>query len=159
MVKVLYPGSFDPFHNGHLEIISTASRLFDEVVVAAMRNPQKGTPMFTAAERVQMIEDSVGVLGNVTVVGLDKLVVQLAAELDIDMIVKGLRGVSDFDVELQMAQMNRAVSGIQTIFIPSTTEDSYIASKYIRDIARFGGDVTEMIPKPVADILAAKLAQ
>jgi len=159
MVKVLYPGSFDPFHNGHLEIISTASRLFDEVVVAAMRNPQKGTPMFTASERVQMIEDSVRVLENVSVVGLDKLVVQLAAELDIDMIVKGLRGVSDFDVELQRAQRNRAVSGIQTIFIPSTTEDSYIASKYIRDIARFGGDVTEMIPKPVADLMAEKLAK
>lgn len=158
MVKVLYPGSFDPLHNGHLALISTASRLFDKVVVAVLRNSQKSTPLFSASERVEMIAESVEVLGNVSVVGLEGLVVRLAEELGVDMIVKGLRSVSDFEDELQMAQMNRAASGIETMFIPSTPEDSYLASKYIRDMARFGQDVSQMIPKPVADRLVRKLS-
>ena len=158
MVKVLYPGSFDPLHNGHLQIISTASRLFDEVFVAVLRNSQKGSPLFSAGERVEMIAESVEVLSNVSVVELDGLVVQLAEELGVNMIVKGLRGVADFEGELQMAQMNRAASGIETVFLPSTPEDSYLASKYIRDMARFGRDVSQMIPKPVADRLARKMS-
>lgn len=157
MAKVLYPGSFDPLHNGHLEIITSASGLFDHVVVAAMFNPQKGSPLFDGHERVAMIEESVAHLDNVSVVSFSSLVVQLAADVGADMILKGLRGVSDFESELQMAQMNRSVTGIQTIFLPSTSEDSYIASKYIRDIARFGGDVSHMIPAPVARRLNEKL--
>lgn len=158
MTKVLYPGSFDPLHNGHLEIITTASRLFDVVVVAAMYNPQKGSPLFDHAERVAMIEESVADLDGVEVVSFSSLVVQLAAEVGADMILKGLRGVSDFESELQMAQMNRAVSGVHTIFLPSTSEDSYLASKYIRDIARLGGDVSDMLPGPVARRLKEKLS-
>ena len=105
-----------------------------------------------------MIVESVEVLSNVSVVELDGLVVQLAEELGVNMIVKGLRGVADFEGELQMAQMNRAASGIETVFLPSTPEDSYLASKYIRDMARFGRDVSQMIPKPVADRLARKMS-
>jgi len=155
--RVLYPGSFDPLHNGHLEIIETASRLFDSVVVAAMRNPQKGTPFFGLEERQQMIEDSTAHLGNIEVTQFSSLVVDLAKEVGADFIVKGLRGVTDFENELQMAQMNQAVSGVVTVFIPSTSEDSYIASKFIRDIARFGGDVMSMVPGPVQEKLRAKL--
>ena len=154
---VLYPGSFDPLHNGHLEIITTAAGLFDEVVVAAMYNPEKGSPMFDGTERVAMITESVAHLPNVNGMQFSSLVVQLAAEIGADLIVKGLRGVVDFESELQMAQMNRAVSGVQTMFLPATSEDSYIASKYIRDIARMGGEVSHLMPEPVARMVAEKL--
>ena len=156
MTRVLYPGSFDPIHNGHLEIIATASRLFDEVVVAAMRNPQKGEPLFTLEERREMLEESVSPLGNVTVTMFASLVVDLARELDADFIVKGLRAVSDFESELQMAQMNKRVSGVDTLFIPSASGNSFLASKLLREITRFGGDVNEMVPPPVARRLQEK---
>ena len=150
MAVVLYPGSFDPVHNGHLEIVETASRLFDEVVVAAMRNPQKGEPLFSLAEREEMITEVFAHLGNVRVTMFSSLVVDLAREVGADFIVKGLRAVSDFESELQMAQMNQAISGVDTLFIPSASEHSFLASRLIREIARFGGDITSMVPEAVA---------
>jgi pantetheine-phosphate adenylyltransferase len=147
---VLYPGSFDPIHNGHLEIIETASRLFDGVIVAAMRNPQKGEPLFSLDERREMLEESVAHLDNVEVTMFSTLVVDLAKEMHADFIVKGLRAVSDFESELQMAQMNHKISDVNTLFIPSASGNSFLASKLIREIARFGGDVTSMVPTPVA---------
>ena len=156
MTRVLYPGSFDPIHNGHLEIIATASRLFDEVVVAAMRNPQKGEPLFSLEERRGMLEESVAAFGNVTVTMFASLVVDLARELEADFIVKGLRAVSDFESELQMAQMNKRVSGVDTLFIPSASGNSFLASKLLREITKFGGVVDEMVPAPVARRLQEK---
>lgn len=156
MTKVLYPGSFDPIHNGHVEIIETASRLFDSVVVAAMRNPQKAGPLFTLDEREAMLRESIAHLDNVEVTMFSSLVVDLAKDVGADMIVKGLRAVSDFENELQMAQMNHAVSGVDTMFIPSASRNSFLASKLIREIARFGGDVTSMVPTPVARKLKEK---
>ncbi len=156
MTRVLYPGSFDPIHNGHLEIIGTASRLFDEVIVAAMRNPQKGEPLFTLEERREMLEEVVAPLANVTVTMFASLVVDLAKEMKADLIVKGLRAVSDFESELQMAQMNLKISGVDTLFIPSTSGNSFLASKLIREITRFGGDVTAMVPPAVATRLQEK---
>ena len=154
--KVLYPGSFDPLHNGHVEIIETASELFDHVVVATMRNPQKGDPLFTLDERMAMIQDALAHLPNVSVVSFSALVVDLARDVGADFIVKGLRAVSDFEGEMQMAQMNRAVSGVHTLFLPSASEHSFLASKFIRDIAKFGGDVTAMVPAAVAKHLDDK---
>jgi len=156
VTRVLYPGSFDPIHNGHLEIIGTASRLFDEVIVAAMRNPQKGEPLFTLDERREMLEEVVAPLANVTVTMFASLVVDLAKEMKADLIVKGLRAVSDFESELQMAQMNLKISGVDTLFIPSTSGNSFLASKLIREITRFGGDVTAMVPPAVATRLQEK---
>jgi pantetheine-phosphate adenylyltransferase len=154
---VLYPGSFDPVHNGHLEIVETAARLFDEVVVAAMRNPQKGEPLFSLEEREEMISEVFAHLDNVRVTMFSSLVVDLAREVGADFIVKGLRAVSDFESELQMAQMNHAISGVDTLFIPSASEHSFLASRLIREIARFGGDITSMVPPAVVKRLEHKL--
>ncbi len=150
VTRVLYPGSFDPVHNGHIEIITTAATLFDEVVVAAVRNPQKGTGTFDLDDREAMIAESTAHLPNVRVTMFSSLIVDLAHDLEADFIIKGLRAVSDFESELQMAQMNNAVSGIHTLFIPSASRSSFLASKFIREIARFGGDVSSMVPESVA---------
>jgi pantetheine-phosphate adenylyltransferase len=153
---VLYPGSFDPFHNGHRELVETASYLFDEVVVGAIRNPQKGAGLFSLEEREAMIEESLVHLDNVRVVGLSKLVVEVASDVGADFIVKGLRAVSDAESEITQAQMNLAISGIHTVFIPSASASSFLASKLIREVARLGGDVTDMVPAPVAKRLKEK---
>lgn len=157
MSRALYPGSFDPVHNGHIEIVETSAKLFDSVVVAAMGNPQKGKALFSTDERQEMLVESLGHLQNVSVVVCEGLVVDLAKDQEADFILKGLRGVTDFESELQMARMNHAVTGIDTIFLPSTSADSYIASKYIRDITRFGGDVTHLVPPAVAGRLREML--
>lgn len=159
MTRVLYPGSFDPIHNGHLELIEVASRLFDSVVVATIGNPQKTTGLYSLEERRQMIDESVAHLPNVEVTVYSSLVVNLAKEVGADFLVKGLRAVSDFESELQQSQMNLAISGVHTVFIPSATEHSFVASKWIREIARFGGDVSSMVPPPVAARLAASFQE
>jgi pantetheine-phosphate adenylyltransferase len=156
----LFPGSFDPFHNGPLEVVEAASRLFDHLVVAPMRNTQKGEPLFTLEERMQMITDSVAHLPNVSLSSFSSLVVDLAREVGADVIVKGLRVASDAEAELQQAQMNKKVSGIETLFIPCSSEYSFIASKYVRDFARFGGAdrIGSTVPGPVLDRLKVKFA-
>ena len=159
MTTVLYPGSFDPVHNGHVEIIEVAAGLFDEVVVAALRNPQKAGPMFDVDERVKMLEESTSHLPNVRIVGFSKLVVEVAQDAGADFIIKGLRAVSDFESEMHQAHMNLAISGMHTVFIPSATEHSFVASKLIREIAKFGGDVTTMVPPPVAQRLAERFGR
>lgn len=159
MTTVLYPGSFDPVHNGHVEIIEVAAGLFDDVVVAALRNPQKGEPMFDVDERQKMLEECTSHLPNVRIVGFSKLVVEVAQEVGADFIIKGLRAVSDFESEMHQAHMNLAISGVHSVFIPSATEHSFVASKLIREIARFGGDVTTMVPAPVAQRLAERFGR
>jgi pantetheine-phosphate adenylyltransferase len=156
----LFPGSFDPFHNGHLEIVEIASELFDRVIVAPMRNTQKGEPLFTLEERSQMITDSVAHLPNVSLSSFSSLVVDLARSVGAEVIVKGLRVASDAEAELQQAQMNRRVAGIETLFIPSSSEYSFIASKYVRDFARFGGAdrIGATVPEPVLVKLKEKFA-
>ncbi len=158
MTKVLYPGSFDPIHNGHVELIDTAAHLFDEVVVAVIRNPQKGQGLFDLEERQAMISESLPHLENVTITAQSTLTVELATKVDADFIIKGLRAVSDFESELQQAQMNLAISGVHTVLIPSATTHSFVASKWIREIAKFGGDVSSLVPKPVAKRLAERYA-
>ena len=156
MTIALFPGSFDPFHNGHLEVVERASRLFDTVVVAAMRNPQKASALFSLEERKDLIEAAVGHLANVEIVGLSSLVVQLAREIGASVIIRGLRAVSDFENELQMAQMNRQLSGIDTLFIPTSSVYSFVASRLLREVASYGGDVSGFVPAPIASAIAAK---
>ncbi|HEY2302162.1 MAG TPA: pantetheine-phosphate adenylyltransferase [Acidimicrobiales bacterium] len=161
MRTALFPGSFDPFHNGHLEIVETAAKLFDHIVVAPVRNPQKGEPLFTLEERRAMIADSVAHVPNVSIDSFSSLVVDLARDLGVDVIVKGLRVASDAEAELQQAQINKAVSGIETLFIPCSSAYSFIASKYVREFARFGGAdrIGTMIPPPVFTKLKEKFAR
>ncbi len=158
MRTALFPGSFDPFHNGHLEVVEAASKLFDRVVVAPMRNTQKGSPLFDVDERMAMIADSVAHLDNVEISSFSSLVVDLARHLGANVIVKGLRVASDAESELQQAQMNKKVAGIETLFIPCSSEYSFIASKYVRDFAHYGGAsrIRGTVPAPVMERLIAK---
>lgn len=155
MTRVLFPGSFDPIHNGHMEIVETAARLFEEVIVAAVHNPQK-SPLFDLDERQEMLEECFAHLPNVRTTMFASLVVDLAKDEGVDFIVKGLRAVSDFENELQMAQMNQAISEVHTLFIPSASKHSFLASKLIRELARFGQQIDSMVPLPVAKRLTER---
>ncbi len=156
MTVGLIPGSFDPFHNGHLEVVERAALIFDEIVVAAIRNPQKSEALFDLDERRDMIAESCAHLPRVTIVSIAKLLVDVARDVNATAIVKGLRAVSDFESELQMAQMNRSLSGVETLFIPTSSSHSFIASRLLREVARYGGDVTPFVPPIVARRLAEK---
>ena len=156
--RVLYPGSFDPIHNGHIEIVETAAGVFDEVIVAVVGNPGKGSGVFTLEERFEIITETFAGRTNVRPMMHSGLVVDLATDNDVDFIVKGLRAAGDFESELQQAQINKQLSGVETMFLPATTVSAFIASKYIREIARLGGDVSSMVPGPVLERLRAKMA-
>ncbi len=159
MTAVLFPGSFDPFHNGHLEVVERAGDLFDEVIVACLRNPQKAEALFSIEDREEMITEAVSHLSNVRIVSVSKLVVELADEVGARAIVRGLRAVSDFENELQMSQMNRQLSGIDTLFIPTTSTTSFLSSRLLREVATYGGDVSAFVPKAVAERLQERFAK
>ncbi|MBI2168604.1 MAG: pantetheine-phosphate adenylyltransferase [Actinobacteria bacterium] len=156
MATALCPGSFDPVTNGHLDIIERTARYFDEVIVAVIRNPQKTEAMFTLDEREEMLRELTSHLENVRILSFAGLLVDFAHEHGADAIVKGLRAVSDFDYELQMAQMNQNLSGIDTFFISTNPKYSFLASSLVREVARFGGDVSSMVPPVVMKRLAER---
>ncbi len=158
MTKALCPGSFDPVTVGHLDIIERASALFDELVVAVVSNPSKA-PLFDIKERMQILEEAVGHLSNVEVSSFDGLLVDFARSIGARVIVKGLRAVSDFDYEIQMAQMNNKLSGIETFFLAASPVTSYLSSSLIKEVARFGGDISSLVPPGVAERLAEKFGQ
>ncbi|HLG00366.1 MAG TPA: pantetheine-phosphate adenylyltransferase [Acidimicrobiia bacterium] len=159
MATALCPGSFDPVTNGHLDIIERTSRYFDEVIVAVIRNPQKSEALFTLEERQEMLREVTAHLDNVSVDSFKGLLVEFAKEHRADAIVKGLRAVSDFDYELQMAQMNQNLTGIDTFFISTNPKYSFLASSLVREVARFGGDVSSMVPAVVMKRLVERFGE
>lgn len=158
MTKALYPGSFDPVHIGHLDVVEAAALLFSEVVVVAMFNPVKTDGFFELDEREGLLAATFAHLPNVTTTRFAGLVVTAASDLGADVIVKGVRSGSDLDVEMQMAYTNKAVTGIQTVLVPSEPAHSFVSSRFIREISSRGEDVSSMIPPPVAKALARRKA-
>lgn len=156
MRKALVPGSYDPIHNGHLEVIQKVAEIFDEVLVAAVHNPNKPSGFFSLEEREEMLTSTLSHLPNVSIGHFWGLLVDYAAEHHCSVIVKGLRAVSDFESELQMAQMNQALTGIPTLFLPTASRHSFLASRLIREVAQYGGDVSSMVPPAVSQRLAEK---
>ncbi len=158
MKKAVCPGSFDPVTNGHLDIVERAATLFDEVVVAVGVNKSKNR-LFTADERIAMLERATADLPNVTVAGFTGLLTTFCQERGATAIVKGLRAVSDYEYELQMAQMNASLTRIETVFVPTSPEWSFLASSLVKEVAAFGGDVSGLVPDFVLGPMLDKLAQ
>ena len=156
MTKAMYPGSFDPLHLGHLNIVEIASSIFDEVVVVTMQNPEKKSFLSLEA-REDLLKSSFSHLPNVSTANSSGLVVNAATDLGATVIVKGLRSTGDFEIEMQMAQTNKTVAGVETIFIPSEPAHSHISSRFIREIATLGGDVSALVPESVASLLIGRL--
>jgi pantetheine-phosphate adenylyltransferase len=155
--KAVCPGSFDPVTNGHLDIIERAATLFDEVVVAVGINKSKNR-LFSPEERIGMLEQATAGLPNVSVAGFTGLLTTFCEERGANAIVKGLRAVSDYEYELQMAQMNASLTRIETVFVPTSPEWSFLASSLVKEVAAFGGDVSGLVPGFVLGPLLEKLA-
>ena len=157
MSTILYPGSFDPVTNGHFDVIKRAASLFDKVVVAAAVNSEK-TPLFTFDERVQLLKEVCKDLPNVEIVSFQGLLVNALAEFDACAVIRGLRAVSDFEYEFQMALMNRELNHkCETLFMMPSPDYSFVSSKLIKEIARCKGDISAFVPPCVADAIYAKL--
>ena len=158
MRRVVCPGSFDPVTNGHLDIISRVSRLYDEVVVAVLINITKKS-LFTVEERMEMLREVSTQYGNVRVDSFHGLLVDFCEAKGISAVVKGLRAVSDFDYELQMAQMNYSMAKVETMFMTTNPLYSFLSSSLIREVAKYGGDVSGLVPERVIGQLRARLAE
>lgn len=157
MRTALCPGSFDPPTQGHVDVIQRALQIFDRVVLAVVRNPSK-QPLFSAEERVAMLEELFSDNPEVEVESFDGLLVDFAREQGVEVIVKGLRALTDFDYELQMAQMNRQLSGIDTVFVATNPEYGYLSSSLVKEVARFGASVEGLVPPLVAKALEERFS-
>jgi pantetheine-phosphate adenylyltransferase len=159
MRRAVCPGSFDPVTNGHLDIVARASSIFDDLVIAVLVNESK-TGVFTVEERIAMLERSVRDLGlsNVRCMAFAGLLVDFCRDQEAGVIVKGLRASTDFDYELPMAQMNRALTGVDTVLVPTSPEWAFVSSSLTKEVVRFGGDVTGLVPDHVVELLRQRLA-
>lgn len=152
----IYPGSFDPVTNGHLDLIRRASKILDHVVVATLQHDTKH-PLFTTEERMEMVSQATADLPNVSVDSFDGLLVDYAKERGARLILRGIRAVSDYEYELQMALMNRQLSSeLETLFIPASEQYSYLSSRIVKEVSRLGGDVSALVPAPVLARLIEK---
>ncbi len=157
MKRVLYPGSFDPFTNGHLDLVERASKLFDQVIVGVAVNNDK-QPMFNLEEREAIIVECCRHLDNVTVVSFQGLLVDAIETFDAQAVLRGLRAFSDFEYELQMALMNRSLrEECETIFMMPSTNNSFVSSKMVKEVASLGADFAQFVPEPVVRAVTAKL--
>jgi pantetheine-phosphate adenylyltransferase len=154
--RAVYPGMFDPVHNGHIDLVQRSLRIFDELIVAVVANPSK-SPLFTVSQRLEMIDEATHGLQNLRIVSFDGLLIDLVARERADCIVRGLRAVSDFEYEFQMALMNRKLSDIvETVFLMPHERYTYISSRLIKEVASFGTSVAGMVPPGVDKRLAEK---
>ena len=158
MRRAVCPGSFDPVTYGHIDIVSRASALFDEVTVAVLINKSKKS-LFTVEERMDMLAEVCGDYDNVRIDAFHGLLVDFCRAHDIHAIVKGLRAVSDFDYELQMAQMNSSLADVETVFVPTSPEYSFLASSLVKEVATYGGDVSSLVPPTVLDRVLERLEE
>lgn len=157
MSTVIYPGSFDPVTNGHLDIIKRASGIFDKVIVSVLNNTSK-TPLFSVDERVKMLKEVTKDLPNVEIDSFSGLLIDYAALKNVNIAIRGLRAMTDFDYELHLAQTNSLISkgALETVFIPTDLQYSYLCSSTVREIAAFGGDISQCVPPFVAEMLRDK---
>ena len=158
MRRAVCPGSFDPVTNGHLDIVGRSSRLFDEVIIGVLINQHK-TGLFTIEERIEMLREVTAAYGNVRVESFRGLLVDFCRAQDAAVVVKGLRAVSDFDYELQMAQMNIGLSGVETLFMPTNPQHSFLSSSLVKEVAKWGGDISTYVPETVGARLITRLRQ
>ena len=158
MTKVLIPGSFDPLHNGHVDVVDQAIELFGEVVVGVLVNFAKPSGLFTPDERVALAADTFADRGPITVGAFEGLVIDVAKAVGADVIVKGLRTAADYDIEQQMAHMNRSAGGVRTVFVPCRPEYSFVSSRFVREIASHGGSVDHLVPGPVSTALTDRFS-
>ena len=159
MGRAIYPGSFDPVTNGHLDVIERGRKLFDEVVVAVAYNEEKNA-LFSLEERLQLLEQSIGQIDNVRIAQFDGLLVDFAVAQQANAVIRGLRAVSDFEFEFQMALMNRKLeTAVETIFLMPKEEYTYLSSRIIKEIARLGGDVSSFVPPAVVKALRRKFGK
>ncbi len=158
MRRAVCPGSFDPVTNGHLDIVGRSSRLFDEVIIGVLINQHK-TGLFTIEERIEMLRAVTASYGNVRVESFRGLLVDFCRAQEAAVVVKGLRAVSDFDYELQMAQMNIGLSGVETLFMPTNPQHSFLSSSLVKEVAKWGGDISTYVPDTVGARLVTRLRQ
>ena len=159
IVKAIYPGTFDPLTNGHLDLIARGAKIFDHLVVAILRNESKN-PLFSVTERVEMITAATKDLKNVSVATFDGLLVDFAKQQNAKALLRGIRAISDYEYELQMALMNRRLSGeLETVFMMPAEKYSYVSSRLIKNVFRLGGSVDGLVPPMVAERLAARVAK
>ncbi|MFI3170961.1 MAG: pantetheine-phosphate adenylyltransferase [Eubacteriales bacterium] len=157
MLRGIYPGSFDPVTFGHMDIIKRSSKLVDELIVGVLYNKAK-TPLFSVEERVKMLETVTKDMNNVKIIPFEGLLVDFAKEIDARMIIRGLRAVTDFEYELQMAQTNhKLVNEIETVFLTTSLEYSYLSSTIAKEVAGFGGNISEFIPVPLVEVVEQKI--
>jgi pantetheine-phosphate adenylyltransferase len=159
-IKVIYPGTFDPLTNGHLDLIERGSKIVDELVVAILLNSDKGAPLFTVAERFEMISQSVKPFDNVSVMTFDGLLVDFARAQGAKAVLRGIRAITDYEYEFPMAMMNRKLApDLETIFMMPTEQYTYVSSRLIKNVFELGGNVSELVPPLVMQRMQARLPQ